>query len=363
MITKKLLSSAGILVLCVLLLVGALAGCAGTPAATTAPSDSAESPASEAPASEAPASEAPAAEDVPEIAVVVKITGIPFFNVLEEGVKRAAEELGVNAYVTGPTDADPAQQVKIVEDLVNTDVDAIVVVPNDATVLEPVLQRAQEKGIVVIANESPNQTGADWDIEAIDNEKFGIYAAEAIAKATGGKGEYVFFVGGLSVPLHNKWADIAKDYLAENYPDLKEVTDRIPCGEDAELARTRTLELLNTYPNLNAIIGWGSLGPIGAAQALREKELVGKVFVVGNVIPSQASEYLKDGSITEGLLWNPADSGYAAVYTAKYILDGGDVTAADFEVPGIGKPAVQEKVLAFDKTLSITKDNADTLGF
>lgn len=358
MVSKKLLSSAGILVLAVILLVGALTGCSGTPAATTSPSGSVE-----ASADGQPSAETSADADVQEIAVVVKIIGIPFFNVLEEGVKRAAEELGVNAYVTGPTDADPAQQLKILEDLVNTDVDAIVVVPNDATVLEPVLQRAQDKGIVVIANESPNQTGADWDIEAIDNEKFGIYAAEAVAKATGGKGEYVFFVGGLSVPLHNKWADVAKAYLAEKYPDLKEATDRIPCGEDAELARTRTLELLNTYPNLNAIIGWGSLGPIGAAQALREKDLVGKVAVVGNVIPSQASEYLKDGSITEGLLWNPADSGYAAVYAAKYILDGGDVTAADFEVPGIGKPAIQGNVLAFDKTLSITKDNADTLGF
>jgi simple sugar transport system substrate-binding protein len=33
-----------------------------------------------------------------EIAVVVKITGIPWFNRLEEGVKQAAEELDVNAY-------------------------------------------------------------------------------------------------------------------------------------------------------------------------------------------------------------------------------------------------------------------------
>jgi len=359
MLTRKLFLSVGLVALCVLLIAGTLAGCAGTPASPASSSDLAESSAAEAPAADAAADSG----DVPEIAVVVKIIGIPFFNVLETGVKRAGEELGVNAYVTGPTDADPAQHVKIVEDLINTDVDAIVVVPNDATVLEPVLQRAQEKGIVVIANESPNQKGADWDIEAIDNEKFGIYAAEAAAKATGGKGEYVIYVGGLSVPLHNKWADIAKDYLARNYPDLKEVTDRIPCGEDAELARTRTLELLNTYPNLNAIIGWGSLGPIGAAQALREKDLVGKVAIVGTVIPSQASEYLEDGSITEGVLWNPADSGYAAVFTAKYILDGGDVTSPDFEVPGIGKPAVQGNVLAFDKTLVITKDNADTLGF
>ncbi|NTW43821.1 MAG: substrate-binding domain-containing protein, partial [Anaerolineaceae bacterium] len=70
------------------------------------------------------------------IAVVVKITGIPWFNTVETGVKKAAAELGVNAYQTGPAQADPAAQVKIVEDLVAKGVDAIAVVPNDAKALE-----------------------------------------------------------------------------------------------------------------------------------------------------------------------------------------------------------------------------------
>ncbi|MDR1271559.1 MAG: substrate-binding domain-containing protein, partial [Clostridiales Family XIII bacterium] len=189
-----------------------------------------------------------------EIAVVVKIVGIPFFNVFEEGVKRAADELGVNAYVTGPTDADPAQQVKIVEDLINSGVDAIVVVPNDATALEAVLARARDKGIVVVANESPDQEGADIDVEMIDNTKFAQAAAESMAQAAGGKGDYVMYVGGLSVPLHNTWADIARDYLSENYPDMHEATDRIPCGEDSELAYARTMELITTYPELTGIL-------------------------------------------------------------------------------------------------------------
>jgi simple sugar transport system substrate-binding protein len=301
------------------------------------------------------------AKDPYTIAVVVKIVGIPFFNVFEEGVKRASAELGVNGYVTGPTEADPAQQVKIVEDLINSDVDAIVVVPNDATALEPVLARARQKGIVVIANESPDQEGANADVEMIDNKKFAEAAAEALAKASGGNGGYVIYVGGLSVPLHNTWADIARDYLASRYPNLKEVTDRIPCGEDAELAYTRTRELLTTYPNLAGILGFGSLGPIGAAQALKERGLVGKIAVVGNVTPEMAAPYLKEGSITEGYLWNPADSGYASVFAAKYLLENNPINSID--IPGIGKPAIAGSTLAFDATLVITADNALSLGF
>lgn len=298
-----------------------------------------------------------------EVAVVVKVIGIPFFNVFEEGVKKAAADLGINAYVTGPTEADPAQQVKIIEDLINTGVDALVVVPNDATALENVLQKARDAGILVIANESPEQKGADYDVEMIDNQKFAEEIAEDFATRMEGKGGYALFVGGLSVPLHNTWADYVNAYLAANYPDMKEVTDRIPCGEDSAEARAKTLELISTYSDLKGVCGFGSQGPLGAAEAAREKGLVDKLVVSGNIVPSEGSAYLKDGSIDQGYLWNPADSGYACVYTANYVLNGGDVTAAGYEVPGIGAPALSGVTLSYHKPLVITKDNADSLGF
>ena len=96
-----------------------------------------------------------------EIVTVVKITGIPWFNRMEEGVKKAAKDFGVNAYQVGPSDADPAQQVRIIEDLISKGVDAICVTPNDAKSLEPVFERARKQGIVIITHESPDQKGKD----------------------------------------------------------------------------------------------------------------------------------------------------------------------------------------------------------
>ena len=118
-----------------------------------------------------------------EIAVVVKVVGIDYFSVFEEGVKEFAEEYGVNAYVTGPSTADAAEQVNIIEDLINSGVDAICVVPNDATVLESVLQKAQDQGIVVVTTESPDQVGADYDVELIINDAFAELVAEDAAAA------------------------------------------------------------------------------------------------------------------------------------------------------------------------------------
>src|SRR5579883_3013472 len=93
----------------------------------------------------------------PTIGVVVKIGGIPWFNAMEAGIKKAAGETGADAWMIGPTQADTAPQVKAVDDLIARHVDVIAVVPNDAKALEPVFKRAQEAGIKVITHESPDQ--------------------------------------------------------------------------------------------------------------------------------------------------------------------------------------------------------------
>lgn len=299
-----------------------------------------------------------------EIAVVVKIAGIPWFNRLEEGVVKAAEELGVNAYTIGPSDADPAQQVRIVQDLIAKEVDAICVVPNDASAMVPVFQRAQNQGITVLTHESPSQEGADWDIETIDNDAFGEANLGKLAELMGGKGQFALFVGSLTVPLHNYWADVGLEMLEKEYPEMELVTDRIPCGESVELSITRTNELLAAYPDLKGICGFGSLGPIGASEALKAKNMAGEVKIVGTVIPSHAAPYLRDGLMQHGYLWDPADAGYAMVYVAKLVLDGEEIEDG-MELPNLGAASVdfEERNIIFDKILDITAENADQLGF
>ena len=303
-----------------------------------------------------------ASSDKYEIVTVVKITGIPWFNRLEEGVKAAATDLDINAYQVGPADADPAQQVKMIEDLISKKVDAICVTPNDATALEPVFKKAREQGILILTHESPDQKGKDVDIELIDNIAFAQRTWDMLVEGMGTSGKYAIFVGGLTVPLHNLWADEGIKYAKAKYPNLELVTSRIPCGEDQELSKQKTLELLKTYPDLKGIVGYGSLGPPGAAQALKEKGLAGKVTVVGTVIPGHAAPYLKEGSLTKGILWDPKDAGYALNWVAKYMLDGGDLKALK-EIPGIGAVSVNGDIIGVNAMVDITKENVDSFGF
>ena len=297
-----------------------------------------------------------------EVVNISKIAGMPWFNRMGEGVTNAGKDLGINAYQVGPSSTDAPQQVKIIEDLIAKKVSAITIVPNDANVLEPVFKKARDQGIVGLTNESPGQPSANWDVEIIDNAKFAADNVEEMAKAMGGKGGYVIYVGGLTVPQHNLWADLFVKYQKEHYPEMHEVTTRMPVAENIDDARRITLDLMKAHPDLKGVISFGSQGPIGAGRAVKEKRARGKVFVFGMMIPSQAASLIKSGDITMGVTYDPATAGYALTAVADKVIKGEEIKPG-LDIPKLGKADVDtdKRIIKFHNVLRVTKDNIDSL--
>lgn len=285
-----------------------------------------------------------------------------WFDRLEVGLKKAGAEFGMNVSQQAPAAADEAQQVRLLEDAINQGNNALLVVPNNAKSIEPVFARARAQKIVTVTHESPDQKNADFDVEMIDNKAFGEKAMEMMVKSMGAtEGEYVVYVGSLTVPAHNIWADAAIALAKKKYPGLKMVADRFPASEDQNLARQTALEVITAHPNIKGFLAFGSQGAPGAAQAVREKGLIGKIAVVGTTSPSQAAQYLKDGSFSISILWDPAEAGYAMAYLAKTVLDGKKASIGpNFEIPTLGKPLqFKGNTLVYDRPLIVTKDNVD----
>ena len=89
---------------------------------------------------------------------------------------------------------------------------------------------------------------------------FGETHAELLAQKMGGKGEYAVFVGSLTVPLHNAWADFANAYIAEKYPEMKLIGERYGVAESVDDSRKTALDLMAANPNLTGFLGFGSQG-------------------------------------------------------------------------------------------------------
>jgi simple sugar transport system substrate-binding protein len=302
------------------------------------------------------------AQAKPTMGIVVKIGGIPWFNAMEMGIKEKGAELGVDATMIGPTSADPSLQVRAIEDLIAKGVNIIGVVPNDEKALEPVLEKARAAGIKVIAHEGPGLTNVDWDFELASAKGFGETHAELLAQKMGGKGEYAVFVGSLTVPLHNAWADFAIAYLGAKYPDIKLIGERYGVAESVDDSRKTALDLMSANPNLTGFLAFGSQGPIGAGRAIEEKKLIGKVHVLGPFSPGQGRKLVKAGAISGGFMWNPAEAGRVFVTMGKMLADGAEIKDGT-DIPGLGvvKPDVANRDIITDNLIAINAETVDGL--
>ena len=303
------------------------------------------------------------AADKPTMGVVVKIGGIPWFNAMETGIKEEGAKDGVDAFMVGPTSADPALQVRAIEDLIAKKVNVIGVVPNDEKALEPVLQKARDAGIKVITHECPGIQNKDWDFELASAKGFGEAHAKLLAKTMGGKGEYAVFVGSLTVPLHNAWADAAIAYLKANYPDMKLVGDRYGVAENVDDSRKTALDLISAHPDLKGFLAFGSQGPIGAGRAVEEKGDIGKVFVVGPLLAgagTQAHQGRRSRwAASCGIRPKPATCSSASARWSPTARRSR--TATTIEGLGVVHPDPKTKNIITDNLLQINKDTVDKL--
>jgi len=306
-------------------------------------------------------------DDSYTIATVVKVDGIAWFDRMRVGVEEYGGETGHDTFLLGPSKADAAEQVRIIEDLIAQGVDAICVVPFSVEAVEPVLARAREEGIVVVSHEASTQENADIIIEAFDNAAYGEFLMENLAQRMGGVGKYATFVGSLQSKSHNEWVDAGVAYQEANYPDMELVVNKIEEFDDLDIASEKTLELLTTHPDLGGIQGSAMTTAPGAGLAVEQRGLEEQVSVVGTSLVSVSGQYLESGATDMIAFWDPAMAGKAMNEIAVRILDGGSIeNGADLGIVGYeellqnpGKP----NLFYGSAWVGVTRDNMDQYNF
>nr|WP_254783990.1 sugar ABC transporter substrate-binding protein [Collimonas sp. OK307] len=237
----------------------------------------------------------------PRIALVMKSLANEFFLTMENGAK-AHQKQNSDKYeliTNGIKDeSDTAGQIKLVEQMIVSNVDAIVIAPADSKALVPIAKRAIDAGIVVIN---------------IDNE----FDAAALKE----KGITIPFVG----PLDRKGAQQVGDYLAKSLKagdevgiitglptanngkqrtagfldSMKTVGTKVvsvQTGEwEIDKANKVAAAMLSETPNLKALLCGNDSMAIGAVAAVKAAGKTGKVLVVGFDNISAVAPMLKDG--------------------------------------------------------------------
>ncbi len=309
-------------------------------------------------------------DDKFEIVVVPKDSSNPCFVRMDTGVKEyAAAHPELNVYQKGTDVIDATKQAQLVEDLIAQKVDAICIVPVDLQSIDPILKKARDAGIIVVAHEGADLVNVDYDVEAFSNAGYGQFIMDNLAMAMGEEGIYTTMVASLTNGSHNEWADAAVEWQKQTYPNmtLLEAQPRVESNDNGDTAYNVAKELIKAYPDLKGIMGTSSFDAPGVARAIQEMGLTDAFFTTGTGMPADNAELLKSGVVKSLTLWDPAIAGQAMIAMAVKLLNKEEIGATvDLGVEGYTALVLREgskTVLEGKGWITIDAENVDSFGF
>ncbi len=129
------------------------------------------------------------AADQPVIGLIVKTETNPFFVKMIEGATESAKAKGAKLLsAAGKADGDNAGQVTAMENMISAGARTLLLTANDSKAIVPAIKKAQAKGVMVIALDSPTDPADATDaLFATNNYTAGVLIGEYAKAAMAGK--------------------------------------------------------------------------------------------------------------------------------------------------------------------------------
>ncbi|KWF76822.1 LacI family transcriptional regulator [Burkholderia diffusa] len=239
----------------------------------------------------------------PKVALVMKSLANEFFLTMENGAKEYQKHnAGQFDLITNgiKDETDTANQIRIVEQMIVSKVDAIVLAPADSKALVPVVKKAVDAGIIVVNIDNRldpdvlKSKNLNVPFVGPDNRKGARKIGDYLAKRLKA-GDQVGIIEGVSTTT-NAQQRTAGFQDAMKAGGMKVVS--VQSGEwEIDKGNAVASAMLNEYPNLRALLCGNDNMAIGAVSAVRAAGKQGKVLVVGYDNINAIKPMLKDGRV------------------------------------------------------------------
>jgi galactofuranose transport system substrate-binding protein len=195
----------------------------------------------------------------------------PFRIAETQSIKDEAAKLGVKKLLTTDAQSQLPKQISDIQDMLNQGAQLLIVAPLNSDGLEPALQAAAAKHVPVITiDRKINATSCKDYVTFLGSDfvKQGQRAADAMIKATGGKGQVAILLGSSG---NNVTTDRTKgfvDEIAAKAPGLKVVAQQT--GEFTRDKGQQVMEqLIQSKPGITAVYAENDEMGLGAVTALK----------------------------------------------------------------------------------------------
>jgi ribose transport system substrate-binding protein len=195
----------------------------------------------------------------------------PFRIAETRSIKAEAAKLGVKKLLTTDAQSQLPKQISDIQDMLTQGAQLLIVAPLNSDGLEPALQAAAAKHVPVITiDRKINATSCKDYVTFLGSDfvKQGQRAADAMIKATGGKGQVAILLGSSG---NNVTTDRTKGFLDEiaaKAPGLKVVAQQT--GEFTRDKGQQVMEqLIQSKPGITAVYAENDEMGLGAVTALK----------------------------------------------------------------------------------------------
>ncbi len=242
------------------------------------------------------------------------------------GLKENFEALGIKVVAETNANWDDAKQISDLDSIAVLKPDLLVSIPLNGQTTAAAYKRIADAGTkVVFIDQAVDgmDPGKNYvSIVSSDNLALGMYVADELAKAIGGKGEVaaLYFANDFYVTNLRYEGFVAR--LMAKYPDVKLVATA--GHDDPDKGQEVAQALLARYPTLNGLYGSWSIPAMGAATAAQVAGLQPENFkiVCENFDQIVAANMAKKGFISGISSQRPYDQGTAEAKVGALALIG-----------------------------------------
>jgi len=304
----------------------ALAACSSSKpeTVTTGAAGGSSSPAANAPVATTVTAPAKAKKNY-NIQFIQGVAGDQFYITMQCGAQAEAAKLGVTVKTQGPQKFDPTLQKPILDSVVASKPDAIMIAPTDVTAMQGPLQAAASSGIkIILVDTTTKDPSYAASAIASDNEAGGKAAFEALKalNPNGGKVMMMSVDPGISTTdaRAKGFEDAAKADSKFNYIGIQYSHD------DPATASNLMGSALQKDPDIVGVFATNLFAAEGSANGVKQAGKTSTVKIVSfDAGPNQVKD-LKDGTIQALVAQEPGTIGQYGIDEAVAALDGGTVT-------------------------------------
>lgn len=276
--------------------------------------------------------------DKPRIALIMKSLANEFFSTMAKGAESHQSDSGeYELIVNGIKDErDLSRQVALVEEMVASGVDAIVIAPADSKALVPALRKARRQGVVVVNIDNR------LDKEVLEREQVTIpfvgpdnkAGARAVAEHLASnlqEGDSVLILEGIRTSFNgqqrtagfNEAMEAAKLVVADSQSAEWEMTK----------ANTVAASMLSEHPQAKAILAANDSMALGALAAVKSAGRAGEVSIIGFDNISAVQQAIRAGDILATADQHGDGLAVFGIEAALNMLQDPNVDVADVETP------------------------------